>query len=55
MNTHVKANIAASVCLIALMIPVAGSCGEEIDRTIEMPASGLVQVDNLAGTIEFST
>ena len=55
MNTHVKANIAASVCLIALMFPVAGSCGDEIDQTIEMPASGLVQVDNLAGTIEFST
>jgi DUF4097 and DUF4098 domain-containing protein YvlB len=55
MNTHVKANFAASVCLIALMFPMAGNCGEAIDQTIEMPASGLVQVENLAGTIEFST
>jgi DUF4097 and DUF4098 domain-containing protein YvlB len=37
------------------MVPVMGHAGEEIDKTIEMPANGLVQVENLAGSIEFST
>lgn len=55
MKTHVKAKNAAFVCLTALMIPISGVCGEEIDRTLEMPADGLVQIENLAGTIDVST
>jgi len=52
MNTHVKANIASFVCLTTLMIPLAAYCGEEIDKTLKMSADGLVQVENLAGTVE---
>jgi len=37
------------------LVPLLGFSGEEIDRTLEMPANGLVQVENLAGKIEFST
>jgi len=37
------------------MIPVTGFSGEEIDRTLEMEPDGLVQVENLAGSIEFVT
>lgn len=38
-----------------VMVPGIGSAGEEIDSTLKMPADGLVQVDNLAGSIEFAT
>ncbi len=36
------------------MVSIRAFAGEEIDKTIEMPANGLVQVENLAGRIEFS-
>jgi DUF4097 and DUF4098 domain-containing protein YvlB len=37
------------------MVPISGFAGEEIDKTVKMPANGLVQVENLAGSIEFAT
>lgn len=39
--------------LAAMMVPPAVFSGDEIDETLEMPADGLVQVENLAGSIEF--
>lgn len=45
----------ALVFSAALMIPLAGISGEEIDETVEIAADGLVLVDNLAGSIEFVT
>ena len=54
-NTHRKKLAAAAIGAVAMMVPVAGFSGEEIDETHEMPADGLVQVENLAGIIEFVT
>ncbi len=67
MNTHVKIHMkglrnpwfnrsaAALVCSFAMMVPLKGVSGEEIDRTLEMPADGLVLVENLAGSVEIVT
>jgi len=54
-NTHRKEMLAAALGAVAMMVPLAGFCGEDIDKTLEMQADGLVLVENLAGTIEFST
>jgi DUF4097 and DUF4098 domain-containing protein YvlB len=40
---------------VALVLPMAGYGNQEIDKTLDMPADGLVQVENLAGMIEFAT
>lgn len=48
-------NMAKIIGIAALMLPVAGLGGQEIDETLPMPADGLVQVENLAGMIEFAT
>jgi DUF4097 and DUF4098 domain-containing protein YvlB len=40
---------------IALSVPVPAVLGEEIDQTLEMPADGLVTVENVAGSVEFMT
>jgi len=53
MNTSLKMLHVMTFGVAVAMVPVAGSAGEEIDKTLEMPADGLVQVDNLAGSIEF--
>lgn len=39
----------------ALSAPVTAFSGEEIDRTLEMPADGLVAVENVAGSVEIET
>jgi DUF4097 and DUF4098 domain-containing protein YvlB len=39
----------------ALSVPVSALSGEEIDRTLEMPADGLVAVENLAGSVDIET
>jgi hypothetical protein len=54
-NTHLKSLANALAWTVAMMVPLSGFGGEEIDETLEMPADGLVLVDNLAGSIEFST
>lgn len=38
---------------LALALPVSCWSAEEIDRTLEMPADGLLFVENVAGTVEF--
>jgi len=55
MKTHRKILPAVALGAVAMMVPVAGFSGEEIDKVLEMPADGLVQVENLAGSIEFAT
>jgi len=55
MKTNGKTLLAAAVCAVVMIVPVAGFSGEDIDKTLEMPADGLVLVENLAGNIEFST
>lgn len=39
---------------LAIMLPPAVFADTEIDQTISMPVDGLVQVENLAGRVEFS-
>ena len=51
---HRPSFVAAVLLIIALAAPVAAVGGEDIDETLEMPADGTVQVENLAGSIEFS-
>ena len=41
--------------VFALSVPGAAVCGEDIERTLEMPADGLVAVENVAGTVEIMT
>jgi DUF4097 and DUF4098 domain-containing protein YvlB len=53
MKIHRKILPAAALGVVAMVVPVTGFSGEEIDKTLEMPAAGLVQVENLAGSIEF--
>lgn len=40
---------------LILAAPLSAPADEEIDRTLEMPADGLVFVENLAGSLEFVT
>lgn len=40
---------------LVLGIPQWALAGEEIERTLEMPADGLVSVENVAGKVEFET
>ena len=48
--------IAKLLCLVLLAGPVAAAlAGEAIDRTLDMPADGLVRVENVAGRVEFQT
>ncbi len=55
MKIHRKILPALALGAAAMMVPVAGFSGEEIEKTLEMPADGLVQVENLAGRIEFAS
>lgn len=55
MKTHHRTYCAAAAAAIALASPIAGICGEEIDQTLEMQADGMVQVENLAGSVEFAS
>jgi DUF4097 and DUF4098 domain-containing protein YvlB len=55
MNTSRKLLFVLTFGATTAMVPISGFTGEEIDRTLDMPANGLVQVENLAGSIEFAT
>lgn len=44
---------AALLGVLALALPLSAWSAEEIDRTLEMPADGLLFVENVAGTVEF--
>ncbi len=52
-NTSLKQLFVVTLGTAAAMFAIAGFAGEEIDQTLGMPADGLVQVENLAGNIEF--
>lgn len=52
-NTSLKHLFVATLGTAVAMFSIAGYAGEEIDQTLAMPADGLVQVENLAGNIEF--
>lgn len=41
--------------VLVLAFPALAACGEEIDETLDMPADGLVAVENVAGTVVFAT
>jgi DUF4097 and DUF4098 domain-containing protein YvlB len=55
MNNSIKQLFVLILGAAFAMVPISGFAGEKIDKTVEMPADGLVQVENLAGRIEFST
>ena len=42
-------------CGMAIVLPLAAWAADDIDSTHEIPGDGLVQVENLAGSVEFST
>lgn len=44
----------ACLALALLLLPATAGAGEPIDRTLSMPPDGLVRVENLAGSVEFS-
>ena len=48
------ADMAAVMLIFALSAPVLAVGGEDIDETVKMSGKGTVQVENLAGSIEFS-
>lgn len=50
-----RAVMAALLAAAALAAPLAVAGDVEIDRTLEMPAEGLVFVENVAGRVEFIT
>jgi DUF4097 and DUF4098 domain-containing protein YvlB len=41
--------------VFALSVPGVAVCGEDIDKTLAMPADGLVTVEHVAGTVEIET
>lgn len=53
MKTRMKLIFTAGLGAVAMMVPIAAVSGEKIDQTLSMEADGLVQVENLAGNIEF--
>ncbi len=58
MKTRIQIKPGMLVLLIVAAFataPPAAWSSDEIDRTLEMPADGLVLVENLTGSIEFST
>jgi DUF4097 and DUF4098 domain-containing protein YvlB len=58
MNTFIRLpfnHLAKIIGAVALIIPLAAFGGQEINETLDMPADGLVKVENLAGMIEFAT
>jgi DUF4097 and DUF4098 domain-containing protein YvlB len=48
-------NLARFAGAAFLALPLVSFAGEDIDETLDMPANGLVQVENIAGIIEFAT
>lgn len=52
---RIKVLAGALVCTAALVLPLTVSASEEIDSLIEMPADGLVRVDNVAGSVEIES
>ena len=55
MNTRLMNRVLRWSCGMVIMLPLAALAAEDIDSTHEIPGDGLVQVENLAGSVEFST
>jgi len=58
MNALVKSRLvihAAPLAFALAAVAPAAWAGEAIDRTLDMPADGLVKVENVAGKIDFAT
>jgi len=53
--TQPARRMAKIIGTLALVLPLAGFGNQEINETLDMPADGLVQVENVAGMIEFAT
>lgn len=54
-NLPLSSLLITALLAVAGLAPVAAIAGEEIDQTLGMPQEGLVEVENLAGSIEFMT
>lgn len=58
MNIHLMKTLSPSVCMVACGLALVASTGvfaaEDLDSTHEMPGDGLVEVENMAGSVEFS-
>ena len=48
-------NLAIVVGVAALVFPLTVLAGQDIDETLDIPADGIITVDNTAGMIEFDT
>lgn len=55
MKTRTMNRILQWACGLAVVVPLTVAAAEDIDSTHEMPGDGLVQVENLAGSVEFTT
>ena len=54
-NDRMKAGRMKAVLIsLAFMLPSAVMAGTDIDQTVSMSADGLVQVENMAGSVEFT-
>ena len=54
MNTPFTSRTQQWVCGLLMMAPIALLAADDIDSTHEIPGDGLVQVENVAGSIEFT-
>lgn len=54
MNTRATKHFPTWICGLLMMVPLGVSAAEDINRTLEMPSDGLVHVENLAGSVEFT-
>ena len=54
-NDRMKArHLRAAMYSLAFLLPSAAFAGTDIDQTVSMASDGLVQVENLAGRVEFT-
>lgn len=54
MNTPLMKRTLPWACGLLMMAPLAIQAADDIDSTHEMPGDGLIQVENMAGSIEFT-
>lgn len=54
MNTPFTSRTVQWACGLLMMAPIALLAADDIDSTHEIPGDGLVQVENVAGSIEFT-
>ena len=54
MNTRVMTLLVRWTCGLLVMVPLHAAAADDIDSTHSIPGDGLVQVENVAGSVEFS-